>query len=266
MLAMAIDRKRHEQAQRERDLIRADQMATVGQVAAGVAHELHNSLTSIKGLVQVNLSEARSRDLPNEDLRVIEQEVRRMERTLQTFIDLARPPQSQHRRLNLILLIERTLTLIRGRAKDQDVELQFLQPPAPVVVEGDGDQLQQLLLNVTLNALDVMLQGGRLEVELRPPHCGIVEIRISDSGPGIAMSLLPYVFNPFVSGKESGLGLGLAISRRIAEDHGGRLEASNAPERGACFLLRLPAPPDDPEVGFQGFQGVSHARPAGDRR
>jgi signal transduction histidine kinase len=240
LLALAFDRKGHEQDQRERDLLRAEQMVAVGQVAAGVAHELRNPLTSIKGLVQVNLREAKSHGLPAEDLRIVEQEIRRMERIVQTFIDFARPPQSERRQVRLAPLIERTLTLIRGRAENQGVALQFVQPATPVLVEGDSDQLLQLLMNLALNALDVMPQGGFLEVEIHPSHGDQVAIQISDSGPGIATSLLPYVFNPFVSSKETGLGLGLVVSRRIAEDHGGSLEASNRPNGGACFVLRLP--------------------------
>ena len=243
MLALAIERKRHEQEQRERDLLRSDQMATVGQVAASVAHELRNPLTSVKGLVQVNLKEAQARGLPTEDLRVIEQEIRRMERTLQAFLDFARPPRPERHRMNLLPLIEQTLALVRGRIEKRKVTLQVLRPAAPVVVEGDADQLQQLLLNLALNALDVLPRGGSLEIELRKPHQGWIELRVCDSGPGIAPSLLPRVFEPFVSGKESGLGLGLTVSRRIAEDHGGDLVASNRPEGGACFLLRLPTPP-----------------------
>jgi len=241
MLAMAIDRKRCEQEQRERDLFRAEQMVAVGQVAAGVAHELRNPLTSIKGLVQVNLREAKSRGLPADDLRVIEQEIRRMERTLQTFLDFARPPQPERHHLSLAPLVERTLSLIRGRIEKQKIDLRFVSPITHILVAGDEDQLQQLLLNLALNALDVLPQGGVLEVELRLSHGGPVEIQISDSGPGIAPSLLPYIFEPFVSGKETGLGLGLAVSRRIAEDHGGSLEASNRPDGGACFVLHLPA-------------------------
>ena len=242
VLSLAIERKRHEQEQRERDLLRSDQMATVGQVAAGVAHELRNPLTAVKGLVQVNLKEARSRGLPADDLRVIEQEIRRMERTLQAFLDFARPPRPERRRMSLIPLIDQTLALVRGRIEKQKVSLQVLRPAGPVVVEGDADQLQQLLLNLALNALDVVPRRGSLEIELRLPQPGWVEIRVSDSGPGIAPALLTRIFEPFVSGKDSGLGLGLTVSRRIAEDHGGNLEAFNRPEGGACFVLRLPVP------------------------
>jgi signal transduction histidine kinase len=242
VLALAIERKRHEQEQRERDLLRSDQMVTVGQVAAGVAHELRNPLTAVKGLVQVNIKEARSRGLPADDLRVIEQEIRRMERTLQAFLDFARPPGPERHRMSLIPLIDRTLALVRGRIEKQKVSLQIFRPAGPIAVEGDADQLQQLLLNLAMNALDVVPRRGSLEIELRLPQSGWVEVRVSDSGPGIAPALLTRVFEPFFSGKDSGLGLGLGltVSRRIAEDHGGHLDAFNRPEGGACFVLRLP--------------------------
>jgi two-component system sensor histidine kinase HydH len=240
---MAIDRERREREQRERDLLRADQLAIVGQMAAGVAHELRNPLTSIKGLVQVNLREAESHGLPAEDLRVIEQEVRRMERTLQTFLDFARHPQSGRCRLEVAPLVERTLALVRGRAQKQRVALRFRHPVRSVWIEADGGQIQQLLLNLALNALDAMPRGGVLEMEIRPCPDEHVEVVVLDTGPGIPPRHLPRLYEPFFTSKETGLGLGLPISRRIAEDHGGILEASNRPEGGARFVFRLPALP-----------------------
>jgi PAS domain S-box-containing protein len=241
VVATAMERHRDEERLRERQMVRAEQMAAVGQVAAGVAHELRNPLTSVKGLVQVNLREADARGLPAEDLRVIEHEVRRMERTLQTFLDFARPPRPERRRLNLAEVVERVFALVGGRARKQAAALRFLRPDDPVGVDGDQDQLQQLVLNLILNALDAMPHGGAVEVELRPPRDGHAELLVRDTGPGIAPHILPKVFETFVSSKETGIGLGLPVSKRIAEDHGGSLAAYNLPAGGACFALRLPA-------------------------
>ena len=131
-------------------------------------------------------------------------------------------------------------TFVEGRARKQHVMLHFTPPTPPVMVDADADQMQQLLVNLALNALYAMPQGGSLDVSLGAPVHGQVELRVRDTGPGIAPALLPRLFEPFVSSKETGLGLGLVVSRRIAESHGGNLWVTNPPRGGACFVLRLP--------------------------
>ncbi len=226
--------------QREREVLRAEQLAAVGQLATGVAHELRNPLTSIKMLVQTNREEIKARGLPVDDLDVIELEIRRMQKCLQTFLDFARPPKLERHPLDLAQPVQRTLALVSGRASKQHVRLLFQPPAIPVVVDADTEQLQQLLVNLALNALDVMPTGGVLEVVIDPPVRAHVDLRVCDTGPGISDEMLPRLFRPFVSTKETGIGLGLVISRRIAEGHGGSLHATNRPEGGACFILRLP--------------------------
>lgn len=240
VLSAAIERQRLDRRQHDRAMLRAEQMMAIGQVAAGVAHELRNPLTAIKGLVQVNLREAAAKGIPADDLGVIEHEVRRMERTLQTFLDFARPPQPDRRPLDPSEVADRVLALVGGRARKQQVTARASRPEVTVRVEADRDQLQQLLLNLVLNALDAMPHGGDLEIDLRPPLDGFVEVSVRDTGPGIAPHILPKVFETFVSSKETGVGLGLPVSKRIAEDHGGTLSAYNLPGGGACFVLRLP--------------------------
>jgi signal transduction histidine kinase len=227
--------------QREREVLRAEQLAAVGRLAAGVAHEVRNPLTSIKMLVQTGREEAVARGLPAEDLHVIELEIRRIERSLQSFLDFARPPKLQRTTLDLGPLAEHVVSLIRGRAAKQNVDIHLERPDRPLPAEADGDQLRQVLVNLVLNALDVMPHGGALTVRLRGPENGWAELSVHDSGPGIAAAIQPRLFEPFVSDKETGLGLGLSVSRRIAEGHGGTLRGSNRPEGGACFVVRLPA-------------------------
>ena len=239
-LVNAIDQVVEDRQQREREVMRSDQLAMVGQIAAGVAHELRNPLTSVKMLVQTNLKEAGERGFPTEDLEIIEQEIRRMEKCLQLFLDFARPPKPERRPISLALLIERTLALVEGRARKQHVALRFVQPPATVIVEADEDQLQQLLVNLVLNALDAMPEGGSLEIRVDSSEDGHAELHVLDDGPGIPEELFPRLFDPFVSTKETGIGLGLAVSHRIARSHGGTLSAMNRPEGGTHFTLSLP--------------------------
>jgi signal transduction histidine kinase len=224
--------------QREREVLRAEQLAALGQLAAGVAHEIRNPLTSIKMLVQTLREDLEARGAA-EDLQIIEIEIRRMERCLQTFLDYARPPKPDFRPLDLAQPIGRTLALVGGRARKQHVTIDYTPPANPIVVTADSEQIQQLFVNLTLNALDAMPRGGGLAISYRR-LTGDVEVSVCDTGPGIALQVLPVLFKPFTSTKETGLGLGLVTSRRIAEAHGGSLVAQNRPDGGACFTLRLP--------------------------
>jgi signal transduction histidine kinase len=226
--------------QREREVLRAEQLAALGQLAAGVAHEIRNPLTSVKLLVQTLREDLDARGTEAQDLEIMEHEIRRMERCLQTFLDYARPPKPDFRPLDLAQPVGRTLALIAGRARKQSVEIDYIPPANPIVVTADNEQMLQLFVNLTLNALDAMPRGGTLLIGYRRLHTGFVEVSVGDTGPGISESLLPTLFQPFVSTKETGLGLGLVTSRRIAEAHGGTLVASNLPGSGARFTLRLP--------------------------
>jgi two-component system sensor histidine kinase HydH len=230
--------------QREREVLRAEQLAAVGQLAAGVAHEVRNPLTSIKMLVQLAIEDKAG--LPRDDLWVIESEVRKMEHSLQTFLDFARPPKAERRPMNLQDIITGVQGLIRGRAEKQKVSLQVQFPLEPIVLTADAGQLQQVLVNLILNAFDAMPTGGKLNLLVRNLS-GWVEIDVSDTGHGIPVDMMPRLFEPFASGKDTGLGLGLAISLRIAEDHGGTIIVTNRPGDGAIFTVRLPTAVTDPQ-------------------
>jgi signal transduction histidine kinase len=239
-LVQDIEKVVQQLQQREHELLRAEQLKAVGQLAAGAAHELRNPLTAIKMLVQTILEEAAERGLPVEDLAIIEGELRRMERCLHTFLDFARPPKPERRPFDLACVVEKAFPLLETRARRQGVTLHFAPPNKPFEVEADPEQIQQVLVNLMLNALDAMPGGGRLDVELSSAKDGHVVLRVQDTGPGISPEVMPRLFEPFVSTKETGLGLGLVVSRRIAEAHGGSLRAASRSKGGACLEVRLP--------------------------
>jgi len=222
--------------QREHEILRAEQLAALGQLAAGMAHEIRNPLTGIKMLVQAGKESRNAFDA--EDLRIIEAEIRRMERSLNTFLDFARPPKLQRKSVTLGSLIEDVLGLVRLRADQQKVRMET-SGSFSARVSADPEQLRQVLLNLSLNALDVMPTGGRLHLSVRSVDSDW-EIEAADDGPGIAATMFPRLFEPFASSKETGLGLGLVISKRIVEDHGGRINVANRIGRGASIFVRLP--------------------------
>jgi signal transduction histidine kinase len=242
-VAEEIERVVGQLQQREHEVLRAEQLAAVGQVAAGVAHELRNPLTSVKMLVQTGLEGAAPSGLPADDLRIIEHEVRRMEACIQTFLDFARPPRAERRRADLLASVRRALALIEGRARRQKVALNADLPSGPVMLFFDPEQIEQVLVNLLLNALDALPLGGTIAVEVHPPtpRSPSATVTVRDNGSGIPPRVRERLFEPFCSGKETGLGLGLSICRRLIEAHEGSITGANGPTGGAVFTFRLAA-------------------------
>lgn len=240
LLTRRIEGVVSELQQREREILRAEQLAAVGQLAAGVGHEIRNPLTSIKLLVQSAIEDPQRAALNETDLRMIEQEILRIEQSLQTYLDFARPPKGERSPIDLVEVLHGVMGLVRGRADKQRVAITYDGPPDPLLISADRGQVRQVFVNLTLNALDAMNAGGSLTFRLRRQRSQ-VEVEVADTGPGIAPAILPRLFTPFVSGKDTGLGLGLVISRRMVEDHGGTIRAGNRAGGGASFVVQLPA-------------------------
>jgi len=237
-------------ADSRQELERSQQLAAVGQLAAGMAHELRNPLTAIMMMVQTST--------PNEpaDLAVIEDEVRRMERTIQACLDFAKRPQPHRGTFDLRAAIEDARRLVEGRLRRQQLVLEVDQPDHPIVVNADRQQVHQVLVNLLLNAIESVPPRGRLGVASRR-ELDEVTLFVWDSGPGIPPQMQATIFDPFFSSKATGTGLGLSISKQIVEDHGGRIEACNRPEGGAAFIVTLPC-----HGGFQYADAVGSGRRA----
>lgn len=229
--------------QREREVLRAEQLAAVGQVAAGVAHELRNPLAAIKMFVQAGLEGNPAAGLPPDELVIVEREIRRIERRLQTFLDFARPPRCERRQGDLLEVAHRALALVEGRARQQKVSLATDFPSGPVELQLDPEQIHQVLVNLLLNALDALPQGGRVTLAVQRHDDGErpqVTVTVRDTGTGVPPHIRARLFEPFVSSKETGVGLGLSLCKRIIEGHGGTIRSSSPREGGAQFVFTLP--------------------------
>ncbi|OWK43447.1 ATP-binding protein [Fimbriiglobus ruber] len=228
--------------QQEREALRAEQLAAVGQLAAGLAHEVRNPLTSIKLLVGAAMHQRSGRGLTDTDLQVIHDEAGRLERKIEALLDFARPRDADPRPGNVSEIVHQVTDLVKARGAGQSVSLNLDLPNEPVTANLDADQFKGVILNLFLNALDAMPGGGTLDVRLRRdgPLQGL-RLTVTDSGPGVDPAVADRLFTPFVSTKPTGTGLGLSVSRRIVNAHGGTLTAANRPGGGACFEVTLPA-------------------------
>ena len=232
----------------QRRALRAEQLAAVGQLAAGMAHELRNPLTAMKILLQAVADCGPPVVLEAGDLSILEEEISRLEKLTQGLLDFARPPRPDLRPVVLQDLIQPVVDLVARRAALQDVRIECRLPDEPAEILADEAQVRQVLLNLLLNAFEAIQGGGTVRVELGDPTPTTVYLNVFDTGCGLPPNPDTNIFEPFVSTKETGLGLGLSICKRIVEDHGGALTAANRPEGGSVFTVQFPAARAEPAL------------------
>lgn len=229
-----------DQLQRTRhDLARSERLAAVGELAAGIAHEIRNPLTSVKLLIQTAAQHGEGPRLGARQYQVLIDQILRMERTVQELLDFARPAPPRRARHLLQDSVARALALLQGRFLHHDVKLLQDSESKPIFLCADAEQLQTVFTNLAINAVQAMPNGGTLHVSIRQADHAC-EVSLRDTGQGIPPDILPRLFDPFVTSKDHGSGLGLAICRRIVEEHGGTLIAGNHPDGGAEFRVILP--------------------------
>jgi signal transduction histidine kinase len=179
--------------------------------------------------------------LAGRDLTIVDAEVTRLEGLVRSFLDFARPPVPERRVVEICSLVEETLGLVAGRASAAGVAFALDCPARSMRVAIDPGQIRQVVLNLVLNALDTVKAGGRIEIGLKQDKDGVLTLRVADNGRGLPPELGARIFEPFITSKETGLGLGLSICKRIAEGHGGTIVGKNRSGGGAEFVVRLPA-------------------------
>ena len=220
-------------------LLRAEHLATLGELAAGLAHEIRNPLAGIAGVIEIV-----GRDLPVtspahavvDDMRL---EIKQINHLLTDLLQMARPHPPEVRRSDLNATAEHAVIQARQQVLSKPIEIDLEKASNLPDVEHDSDQINQMLLNLLLNAVQAIDGVGTIRVEISPLK-GDATIVVIDTGRGIAPEHLPNIFRPFYTTKGYGTGLGLSLVRRIAEEHHGRIEVTSELGKGTTFLVVLP--------------------------
>jgi signal transduction histidine kinase len=218
---------------------RAEHLATLGELAAGLAHEIRNPLAGIAGVIDII-----GRDLPESSpgrqvLAEVQQEILHIKNILSDLLDYARPKQPEFHEADLGSTAERAVALARQQVLSRPIQIELDKGGDLAHVEHDPAQIQQVLLNLLLNGIQALEGKGRVRVELAS-EAGFAVVRVRDNGKGIAPERLVNIFRPFYTTKGGGTGLGLSLSRRIVESHGGKIDVASTPGQGTEFTIRLP--------------------------
>ena len=225
----------------ESEMRENERLAAVGRMAAGVAHEVRNPLSSIKGLALLlkNKFSRQSKDYETTGLLI--QEVERMNRTISELLSFARPAALELQQIDICTLLAETLQLVSADIASEHITTRLDCAPELPLITADRDRLSQVFINILLNGVQSMEQGGVLEISAlikRGNHQ--LELCFQDSGTGIKPEYLPQIFFPYFTTKSGGTGIGLAISQKIIADHGGTIHVESEPDRGTSVFVELP--------------------------
>jgi PAS domain S-box-containing protein len=256
---------RHDITQRKRaeaqvlkqaaELQRSAQLSFVGELAAGLAHEIKNPLAGIQGGVDILIRRRDKNDPEREALEGMRHEVQRIDNTVRALLDRARPRLVSVRTSSLNGIVERAVNLARAQltnaaTQTQSVTIKFESPDDPLTIPIDPAQIEDAVLNLIINAIEAVDGHGEVKIRVALSHKTQNEsdgemgdeaiVQVSDNGRGIGEEDLTRIFNPFFTTRPGGTGLGLPAVRRIARAHGGRVDVSSSPGRGSTFTIRLP--------------------------
>jgi two-component system NtrC family sensor kinase len=217
-------------------------MAAIGELAANIAHEINNPLTSVLGYTTHLLKTLDLPESPRRILGMMEQETLRVRKIIRNLLDFARQKPSRMQPADITVPLRETLALVQGIALKASISIHEDYPPAPVIVNMDHNEIKQVFINIVNNAIQAMPKGGDLRVRIDQINAQEISVVFSDSGIGISHEHLGRIFEPFFSTKDNGdgTGLGLSVSYGIVRNHGGRIEAESEVGKGSVFRICLP--------------------------
>jgi len=229
-----------------KEIQRNQRLASVGRLAAGVAHEIRNPLSSIKGFATYFKERYHNKSDDLQIANIMIQEVDRLNQVIGQLLDFARPVKISKKNVSLVSLIQDSVKLVERQAAEKSIEIRTDISEEIRTALLDPDRVNQVLLNLYLNSLDAMENSGRLSVDVRADEQNSeLAIKVSDSGYGINRDDLAHIFDPYFTTKSTGTGLGLAIAHNIVEAHGGRMAVESNPGQGTAFTVYLPITSED---------------------
>ena len=227
-------------ARMEEQLRRADKLSAIGMLAAGVAHEIRNPLTGMKMITQILEDDYEADDPKREPLGIIQKEINRLEGIVGNLLGFAKPSKFTITKVRIEDIINDCHTLIQNQLKKQHINYSITIEGESPVINGDPNQLKQVFINIMTNSVQAQPNGGILEVKIHNQDNWVIT-ELKDSGYGIPQDKLKEIFNPFMTTKDDGTGLGLPMAQRIVEEHEGRIEVRSELGKGAVFSVWLPA-------------------------
>ncbi|MEW6427270.1 MAG: HAMP domain-containing sensor histidine kinase [Thermodesulfobacteriota bacterium] len=233
----------------EEQLGASQRLSALGRLSASLAHEIKNPLSSIRGTAEIFRDEFPEGHPKREFVDILLRETDRLNRTVSDVMRFSRGGTAAGRRLEpLNGVLVRVVQLVDGQLRNKRIELHPADFSAAADVQVDGDRISQVFLNILLNAVDALKEGGRIELGVAV-DAREARVSVCDNGPGIPAAERESIFTPFVTSKEVGTGLGLPISRKIVESYGGKLFCTEADGGGACFTVVLPVGDGEPGPG-----------------
>lgn len=233
----------------KQELFQAEKLAYVGGLASSIAHEIKNPLTVLKTFIEYLPEKANEPEFKERMQQLLPQEIKRIENVVHQLLDLAKPRLPSFKQINITNTIDTTLSLLENNLKLKKIEVKKDYAASEIMIQGDDEQLRQVFLNLFLNSIQAMNNGGLLEVSINlcssdsksPPagQAGVI-ICVIDNGVGISEENLNKLFTPFFTTKKDGVGLGLSITKEIVKQHNGSIKVESELRRGTRFIIELP--------------------------
>jgi len=228
-----------EQKLLDRHLTQMEKLSAIGELAAGLAHEIKNPLAGIKGAIEIIRDNLAPEHAHSQILGEVLSEVNRIDRSVINLLSYSKPRKPDFLKVDLVKLIENVISFLKKVADSKDICLHLTAPCEVPHMTGDENELKQLFINLILNSLEAIQKKGNVWVNVKCPFDSRVSIEVADDGPGIPPEQLGKIFMPFFTSKKHGTGLGLATCKRIVTNHGGFIQVQSEPAKGTRFTIDL---------------------------